>query len=488
MKIKTKTKLIIGFSVITLSIVAILFISLRSLTNLKKTTESIIAREKISVAISKLRMNEYKAKSLSLEAIINPDKFQKDEIRKEIFALAQEVRTMFASLDTLFKRDSNYDKFLAFEKRVLNYTQMREQYERLIANGENEKAKEFMDNDLAKEFLSIKDEITGIEKSIEAQIEELKTSSSQLNITNLILGVALLFLSVLLAYYMLKMIIQIAREINRGVEVLGSSASEILSTVTEIYTGAAETATAVSETTTTVEEVRQTAMVSNQKAQTLMMSSQKAADSAERGRDSVSEVIESMKKIDEQMGNISETILRLAEQNRKIGEITSTVADIADQSNLLAVNAAIEAAKAAEHGRGFTVVAQEIRTLADQSKRATMQVKDILNEINKSVTNAVGVTQQGSATVEEGKKLVALCGEAIDVLSDNVEEATQASVQISSSNKQQMAGMEQIVPAMENIKQASEQNVNGIKQTQTAANDLKMLGVKLKEIVEKYNL
>ena len=320
--------------------------------------------------------------------------------------------------------------------------------------------------------------------------EEQSNTSVSILILVVLVGVGL---SIFLGLFISKAIVNyidninmITSEIKSGVAILGTSSSEILTTVTEISTGAAETATSVSETTTTVEEVRQTAMVSNQKAQSLMMSSQKAADSVEKGRDSINEVIESMKKIDNQMNLISETVLKLAEQNRTIGEITSSVADIADQSNLLAVNAAIEAAKAGEHGRGFTVVAQEIRSLADQSKKATAQVKEILNEINKSVNQAVGVTEQGSRTVEEGRRLVAFSGEVIEILSENVEEASQAAIQISSSNQQQMAGMEQIVPAMENIKVASQQNVTGIKQAQIAAHDLNTLGQKLKEISEKF--
>lgn len=280
----------------------------------------------------------------------------------------------------------------------------------------------------------------------------------------------------------------IISETKNGINVLSTSSSEILTTVTEISSGAAESATAVSETTTTIEEVRQTAMVSNQKAEVLMESSQKAANSVEKGRESIHDVIESMNRIDDQMGIISDTVIKLSEQNRTISEITSSVADIADQSNLLAVNAAIEAAKAGEHGRGFTVVAQEIRILADQSKKSTAQIKDILNEINKSVNQAVGVTEEGNRTVDEGIRLVNQSGEVIEILSENVEETTQASLQILSSNQQQMAGMDQIVPAMENIKQASEQNVTGMKQTQSAANDLNNLGQKLKEIVERFKV
>jgi methyl-accepting chemotaxis protein len=204
--------------------------------------------------------------------------------------------------------------------------------------------------------------------------------------------------------------------------------------------------------------------------------------------ESVQQVIESMKKIDKQMNIIAETVVKLSEQNRSIGEITSTVTDIADQSNLLAVNAAIEAAKAGEQGRGFAVVAQEIRSLADQSKKATIQIKEILNEIQKSVNLSVDVTEKGSSTVAEGILLVTKSGNVIGALAEHVEAAVQISVQISSSSQQQMAGMEQVVPAMENIKQASEQNVAGIRQAQGAATDLNLLGQKIHGIIEKYNL
>jgi methyl-accepting chemotaxis protein len=303
-----------------------------------------------------------------------------------------------------------------------------------------------------------------------------------------ILGSILVILVISIAIWTLRIVRKISEEIKSGVEILGTASADILSAVTEISAGAAETATAVTETTTTIEEVRQTAMVSNQKAQSLMESSQKASDSADKGRDSVKKLTSAIQHIDSQMHLISDTVVKLSEQNRAIADITSTVADIADQSNLLAVNAAIEAAKAGEHGRGFTIVAQEIRSLADQSKRATQQVKEILNEINKSVNSTVGVTDQGAKSVDEGIRRVKESGEVIDILADNVEDAVEAAIQISSSTRQQMAGMDQIVPAMENIKRASEQNVTGINHTQDTAQKIHQLGRNLKLILIKYNL
>src|SRR4028119_1286641 len=107
-----------------------------------------------------------------------------------------------------------------------------------------------------------------------------------------------------------------------------------------------------------------------------------------------------MQRIREQMEAIGESMMRLSEQSQAIGAIIATVDDLAQQSNLLAVNAAIEAAKAGEQGKGFAVVAQEVKSLADQSKQATTQVRTILNDIQKATGAAVMATEQGSKAVE----------------------------------------------------------------------------------------
>ena len=273
------------------------------------------------------------------------------------------------------------------------------------------------------------------------------------------------------------------REIHEGVSVLAASSSEILATTTQVASGAAETATAVSETTATVEEVKQTAQLASQKAKYVSDSAQQASNISQTGRKSVEDAVQGMHHIQEQMESIAESIVRLSEQSQAIGEIIATVNGLAEQSNLLAVNAAIEATKAGEHGKGFGVVAQEIRSLAEQSKQATGQVRTILGDIQKATSAAVLATEQGNKAVEAGVKQTGETGESIRLLAESINEAAQAATQIAASSQQQMVGMDQVVMAMENIKQASVQNVAGTRQAEVAAQNLHELGSRLSALI-----
>jgi len=276
--------------------------------------------------------------------------------------------------------------------------------------------------------------------------------------------------------------------INEGVSMLGSSASEILASTTQVASGTAETASAISETTSTVEEVQQAAKLSAQKAQNVADSAQKLAQVSQNGQTAVDESVKGMNRIREQMDSIAQIVVRLSEQSQSIGGIIASVTDIADQSNLLAVNAAIEAAKAGEQGKGFAVVAREIKNLAEQSKQSTSQVRNILNDIQKVTSAAVMATEQGSNAVEAGVKQSALTGDAIRILTESSNEAVQAAIQIVASSQQQVIGMDQIGVAMQNINQAGTETAVSMEQSEKAAMDLHELGQKLKEMVDRFKV
>jgi len=278
------------------------------------------------------------------------------------------------------------------------------------------------------------------------------------------------------------------QDLNEGVNLLGSSASEILAGTTQVASGTAETSTAISETTTTVEEVQQASKQSALKAKNVAESAQRVVVVSQNGQLAVEETMKSMNRISEQMDLIAQTVVRLSEQSQSIGGIIASVTDIADQSNLLAVNAAIEAANAGEHGRGFAVVAQEIKNLAGQSKQATLQVRNILNDIQKATGAAVMATEQGSKAVESGVKQSLQAGEAIRILGESSNEAFQAATQIVASSQQQVIGMEQIGMAMQNINQAGTETAVSMMQSEKSARNLHELGQKLKEMVERFKL
>jgi methyl-accepting chemotaxis protein len=273
-----------------------------------------------------------------------------------------------------------------------------------------------------------------------------------------------------------------------GANVLGSAASEIVASTAQLSSSSSESAAAVSETTTTVEEVRQTAEMSTQKARAVSETAVKAAQISQNGRKSAEEAVAGMNRIQQQMESIAESMVRLSEQTQAIGQIIATVDDLASQSNLLAVNAAIEAAKAGEQGKGFGVVAQEVKSLAEQSRQATNQVRTILSDIQKATTAAVMATEQGTKAVEAGGRQTEAAGDSIQALTGSVSEAAQTATQIAASSQQQLVGMDQVASAMENIKQASTQNVASAKQLEVSARNLSDLGQRLKQMVERYKV
>lgn len=281
---------------------------------------------------------------------------------------------------------------------------------------------------------------------------------------------------------------KIISEIQDVSEFLVSTSSEISASTSQLSAGMVETATSINQTTATVEEVKQTAQISSQKAKYVVEIAQKTAQVSQSGKKAVDDSMSSMEDIRKQMDFVTDSVIRLSEQTQAISDIISTIDGLAEQSNLLAVNAAIEAAKANEHGRGFSVVAQEVRKLAEQSRQATAQVRGILNNIQKATNTAVMTAEQGNKSVEEGMKKSEITKDAIQTLSSSIIEAAQASTQISASAHQQLIGMEQIASAMENIKQASIQNATSTKQVDNSMENLRKTNQNLLSLLNTYKL
>ncbi|MDQ7784881.1 MAG: methyl-accepting chemotaxis protein [Desulfomonilaceae bacterium] len=279
-----------------------------------------------------------------------------------------------------------------------------------------------------------------------------------------------------------------AKQMSEGVQVLSASASEIAATVAQLAQSTSKTSVAVTETNATVEQVKQAAELARQKAKNVAETANKVVQTSIAGKTATDDTSQRMRMIKDQMESIGDTVVRLSEHSRAIEEIIATVKDLADQSNLLAVNASIEASRAGEHGKGFAVVAHEIKALADQSGDATDQVRSILKDTSKWVSAVVMATEQGNKAVEAGVQQSGIAGNSIQELANSVAASAQSASVIETTSEQQTIGVEQVAEAMANIVQAMQQNEAGTLQIEEATKQLTSVGSQLEVLVHRFKL
>jgi methyl-accepting chemotaxis protein len=269
---------------------------------------------------------------------------------------------------------------------------------------------------------------------------------------------------------------------------IGQASSGVLAAVSQHASTANQQSAAIAEIATTVSEVRMTAEQTATKAAEVSALAQGSARAGDEGLTAVRSIVDGMGEIRTTLDTLAANILDLSEQAAQINEIIVTVSDFADQSNLLALNASIEAAKAGEQGRGFAVVAAEVRNLADQSKEATTAVRSILGEIQRATNAVVLATEAGSRSAEERSGQAEHAGEVIAELTGVVHQAAQAVQIIAVSAHEQSVGMDQIAVAMNEIRDASSSYAEGSDALQRSASDLDSVAIALRDLASRYRV
>jgi methyl-accepting chemotaxis protein len=273
------------------------------------------------------------------------------------------------------------------------------------------------------------------------------------------------------------------------------SATKLTETVDRLTASTAEQGQAVTrqaaglqETQVTAQEIRQTSVMAAQKAQGILLIAERAEEVSASGEKSIEESRKGLNDIRALVDEIARKINQLGERTHQIGTITDAVKDLADQSNMLALNAAIEAVRSGEHGRAFSVVAREIRALADQSIQSTNRAREILEDIGAAVREAVAITEKGAQRMEAGLIEVGRSGDNLRELSGIVKESSSAVRQIAAAVAQQNAGISQIFTAVTDLSHLMDETVKGLRETDRSVETLKDVTDKVASVVNSFQI
>lgn len=285
---------------------------------------------------------------------------------------------------------------------------------------------------------------------------------------------------------LMKRLREIPAALRESTELLAASVADLSAFTTGQSQTLTKQAAALQETQVTAQEIKQTSLVAAQKAEAVIQVTDRADHVSRSGEAAVEQSLKALFDMRSQVEEMATRINSLGEKTVQIGDITQTVKDLADQSNMLALNAAIEAVRSGEHGRGFSVVAREIRNLADQSIQATNRVREILDDIRGAVAGAVSMSERGAGRIEAGLSEVKTTGEKLTELSGIVKENSAVVRQINAAVGQQNAGVAQIFSAITDQNRMMEDTMRRLSQTESAVKTIEEVAIRLVKLVDEF--
>lgn len=275
---------------------------------------------------------------------------------------------------------------------------------------------------------------------------------------------------------------QTLEELSRGSADVGTEARALADGVSRQSAVAARQSAAVAETSATAAQIAQTAKVAAVHADEVMQVAQQSEDLLGEGQQVLDRAVQTIRGLAEQVQTLSGALAESAQRSRHIGGIVAGVKELAEQTNMLALNASIEAVKAGERGKGFSVVAIEMGNLADQSRAAAAEVHGILAEIDKGTRTAIAVADEGAKRARGAMDLASEAGRAIHGLTQVIRDSSVAARQIANNTRQQGIGVEQIVAALGDISSASQEVVSATRAVEQATANLSLVAGRLGEV------
>jgi len=269
---------------------------------------------------------------------------------------------------------------------------------------------------------------------------------------------------------------------------VASAAHQLMATSEQIATGAEEVACQASTVATAGEEMSATSGDIAQNCQMAAEGSHQASSAAAAGAEVVEKTVQVMGRIATRVHETAKSVESLGSRSDQIGEIIGTIQDIADQTNLLALNAAIEAARAGEQGRGFAVVADEVRALAERTTKATREIGEMIKAIQSETKGAVAAMEEGVREVESGTAEAAKSGHALQEILEQINAVTMQVNQVATAAEEQTATTSEISSNIHQITDVVQETAKGAQESATAANQLATLAEDLQRLVGQFKL
>jgi methyl-accepting chemotaxis protein len=274
--------------------------------------------------------------------------------------------------------------------------------------------------------------------------------------------------------------------LQQGTRVLTEAVAELNQAAEVQERNLSRQAAALQETQVTAQEIRQTSQMAADRSQSVLEVAVRAEEVGASGEAKVNASQQGLQDLHAKVGRLAANIVSLGERTLQIGDIAQAVKDLADQSNMLALNAAIEAVRSGEHGKGFSVVAREIRSLADQSIDSTGRVREILDDVRNSIDATVKMTEKGQQQMQEGLEQVRASGQSLRELTSIVRDNAGAARQIVVAVNQQNAGIAQIFTAVTDLSSFMEETMQGLQASTRATHRLREAAEHMAAVARTY--
>ncbi len=281
---------------------------------------------------------------------------------------------------------------------------------------------------------------------------------------------------------------EVINNITDAIEATASASTEISASADEMAAGAQEQSSQTTEVAQAVDRMTRTIVETTESNRTAAEEANKSKQIAEEGGIVFKDLEVGMESLAEVVMQSTEIVDELGKSSEKIGEIVHVINEIADQTNLLALNAAIEAARAGEHGRGFAVVADEVRKLAERTQTATKEIEIMIKSIQTETEKAVDSMHTGTEQVQFGKEKVAAASNSLNQIIESSNKVMEIIKQTAEASEEQNVVAEEINQNVAGINTVAQETAMGVEQIATASEDLSRLTHRLQQMVNSFRL